>query len=94
MPCRALLFKAENSSSDSENEMVFDDDSDIDVDMDDYTAEKDEVSVADFILVEFLDKRVEKSALLGKSRKTSVKDMLSPFLEEIPLKEICFSESG
>ncbi|KAK2713950.1 hypothetical protein QYM36_009740 [Artemia franciscana] len=60
MPCRALLFKAENSSSDSENEMVFDDDSDIDVDMDDYTAEKDEVSVADFILVEFLDKRVKK----------------------------------
>ncbi|KAK2717993.1 hypothetical protein QYM36_006691 [Artemia franciscana] len=57
---RALFVKAENSSSDSENEMVFVDDSDLDIDMEDCTADKDEISVDDFILVEFLGKRVRK----------------------------------
>ncbi|KAK2714650.1 hypothetical protein QYM36_009020 [Artemia franciscana] len=56
----ALFVEADNFSSDSENEMVFDDNSDLDVDMDDCTTDKDEVSVGDFILVEFLGKRVKK----------------------------------
>ena len=60
MPRKALFVEADNFSSDSENEMVFDNDSDLDVDMDDCTTEKDEVSVGDFILVEFLGKRVKK----------------------------------
>ncbi|KAK2708053.1 hypothetical protein QYM36_015670, partial [Artemia franciscana] len=57
---RVLFVKAENSSSDSENEMVFDDNFNLDIDMDDCTANKDEISVGDFILVEFLGKRVKK----------------------------------
>ncbi|KAK2719217.1 hypothetical protein QYM36_004891 [Artemia franciscana] len=40
--------------------MVFDDDSNLDIDINDCTADKDETSVGDFILVEFLGKRVKK----------------------------------
>ena len=50
MPCRALFVKADNFSSDSESKMAFNNDCDLDVDMDDCTAEKDEVSVGDFVL--------------------------------------------
>ncbi|KAK2726570.1 hypothetical protein QYM36_007425 [Artemia franciscana] len=60
MARRPLFVEADNSSSDSENKMVFDDDFDLDIDMDDCTAEKDEISVGDLILVEFLGKRVNK----------------------------------
>ncbi|KAK2701731.1 hypothetical protein QYM36_019627 [Artemia franciscana] len=79
MPRKALFVEADNFSSDSDNEMVFDDDSDLDVDMDDCTTEKDEVSVGDFILVEFLGKRVKKY-FAGEVKKDTSEGYVVNFL--------------